>query len=348
LTVDDVLLRYWQYAEVDYKGSPKELERIRLAIRPLRRLYGTSSAANFGAKALKAVRRQLLGVQSRRYLSRSQSDAPAREWVKEYWLSRRTINQRIDIIRRVFRWAAEEELVPAAIYHQLQTVASLKERQRLAGKKTSGVQPVPDEDVDAILPLLSSPLRALIEIQRLTGARSSEVLAMRPRDIDQSGVVWEYRPTQHKNAHRVGHPTRVIILGPKAQAILRPFLNRPLDAYMFSPREATLERYLRLRQGRKSKLVPSQVCRRKDNPKRTPGDRYTTHSYRKAVQAACRKAGVTPWHPHQLRHSAATRLRKTFGLEVARTVLGHASIGTTEIYAQADRDKAAEVMASVG
>ena len=54
------------------------------------------------------------------------------------------------------------------------------------------------------------------------------------------------------------------------------------------------------------------------------------------------------WHPNQLRHSAGTFLRREFGLEASRVILGHAHINTTEIYAEADLLRAREIMASVG
>jgi integrase len=54
------------------------------------------------------------------------------------------------------------------------------------------------------------------------------------------------------------------------------------------------------------------------------------------------------WHPHQLRHSAATRLRKEFDLDVARIILGHSSPVVTEIYAELDREKAIAAMERVG
>jgi integrase len=54
------------------------------------------------------------------------------------------------------------------------------------------------------------------------------------------------------------------------------------------------------------------------------------------------------WHPHQLRHLAATRLRAEFGIESARTMLGHSSASVTEIYAQDDMKAAAEAMQRVG
>ena len=54
------------------------------------------------------------------------------------------------------------------------------------------------------------------------------------------------------------------------------------------------------------------------------------------------------WHPHRLRHSGGTRLRKEYGLEVARAVLGHQSAEITEVYAGMDTTKAIQVMGEVG
>jgi site-specific recombinase XerC len=52
--------------------------------------------------------------------------------------------------------------------------------------------------------------------------------------------------------------------------------------------------------------------------------------------------------PNQLRHNAATAIRKQFGIEAARTVLGHGSAAVTEIYAAMDLARASEVMARIG
>ncbi|HUU22592.1 MAG TPA: tyrosine-type recombinase/integrase [Phycisphaerae bacterium] len=54
------------------------------------------------------------------------------------------------------------------------------------------------------------------------------------------------------------------------------------------------------------------------------------------------------WHPHQLRHNAATELRREFGLEAARIILGHHSAAVTEIYAEKDEREAVSAIASVG
>ena len=54
------------------------------------------------------------------------------------------------------------------------------------------------------------------------------------------------------------------------------------------------------------------------------------------------------WHPHQLRHNAATFLRREFGVEAARLILGHRSIAVTELYAELDQKRAIRIMERVG
>jgi hypothetical protein len=49
-----------------------------------------------------------------------------------------------------------------------------------------------------------------------------------------------------------------------------------------------------------------------------------------------------------LGHNVAASLRKEYGIEAARVVLGHRSALVTEIHAEVDRTKAAEVMENVG
>jgi integrase len=58
--------------------------------------------------------------------------------------------------------------------------------------------------VEATLPFLSRQVKAMVELQLLTGMRPREVCAMRSRNIDPRGEVWIYRPLQHKNTHH-GH-----------------------------------------------------------------------------------------------------------------------------------------------
>jgi hypothetical protein len=46
---------------------------------------------------------------------------------------------------------------------------------------------------------------------------------MRGCDLDTTGVVWLYRPAQHKTAHR--GKTGVIAIGPRCQEVIAPFLK---------------------------------------------------------------------------------------------------------------------------
>ena len=132
----------------------------------------------------------------------------------------------------------------------------------------------------------------MIEVQRLTGMRSGEVTVMRGRDIDMRGRLWLYRVASHKTSHH-GHE-RVIDLGPKAQAVIRPFLKPDLEAYLFSPRDAEADRRAAMHALRKTPLKYGNRpgTNRKGKPKRRPGPHYTKDSYGAAIRRACKKAGV--------------------------------------------------------
>ncbi|MEZ6070031.1 MAG: site-specific integrase [Pirellulales bacterium] len=95
---------------------------------------------------------------------------------------------------------------------------------------------------------------------------------------------------------------------------------------------------------------PTKARKKRSRPKRSRklSDQYTRRSYHNAIDRACKKAGVPHWHPHQLRHTAATKIRSLYGLDVATIVLGHKHRVTSEIYADADFKKAIEVMREIG
>ena len=169
---------------------------------------------------------------------------------------------------------------------------------------------------------------------------------MRTGDLETGGDVWFYTPSRHKTEHH--GKSREVFIGPRGQVVLRPWLKADPEAFLFSPAEATEERRARRRARRKTRVQPSQSDRSRAEPKKAPGARYTVGSHRKAIQAACGKAGVAGWHPHQLRHSAATGIRKQFGLEASRVILGHEDVRATQIYAEEDREKGVEVMRQIG
>jgi integrase len=260
--------------------------------------------------------------------------------------ARKLINAAVGCIRRMFKWGVAEEMIPPSVYHGLLAVEGLK-KGRCRAREMKPVRPVAEEHVEAVLPLLMAPVRAMVQIQQLTGMRPGEVIIMRPCDIDRgNGRTWVYRPDSHKTEHH--DIARVVFLGPKAQAILTPFLARDPGAYCFGPREAMEEFRQKQRQARKTKVQPSQQDRRLRKPRKQPGDRYSVDTYGNAIERACLKAGVPSWQPNQLRHSKATEIRREIGLDAARAVLGHRSPTITETYAEIDQAKAAEVMERLG
>jgi integrase len=109
-----------------------------------------------------------------------------RQTMIDHDLCRRHINQRINRIRRVFKWGVENEIVPPGVLHALQAVAPLK-KGRTTARESEPVKPVPDEHVDAVLPLVSRQVAAMIQLQRLAGMRPGEVVILRPGDVDRSG-----------------------------------------------------------------------------------------------------------------------------------------------------------------
>jgi integrase len=139
---------------------------------------------------------------------------------------------------------------------------------------------------------------------------------------------------------------KVIMLGPRAQEVLRPRLGRDADTYCFVPAEASAWHYQRSRRKAISESPAEDGAAR--GLKLRPGLKYTRRSYRVAVQRACKRAGIPAWSPRQPRHTRATMIRRAFGLEAAKAVLGHADTKITEIYAERDLELARRVMREIG
>src|SRR5262249_43333098 len=153
---------------------------------------------------------------------------------------------------------AAEEMISADSWHALRSVPGLRHGEGTEGRK---IRPVADSVVDQTLAYCGPEIRAMVELQRLCGARSGEIVTMRTGDIDRSGKVWMYKPLSHKT-ERHGHE-RVIYFGPRAQVILRPWLRPALWEYLFSPLRARERRFAELRAQRKSPVQPSQLSRKR-------------------------------------------------------------------------------------
>lgn len=315
-SVDELLAAFWEWANVRYvkNGRPtSEIALYKLALSPVSDLYGELAASDFGPKALIACRAVLVAAK----------------------YSRKKINQHVGRIRRVWKWGVSREIVSASTWQALTAVDGLRKGE---ATEHPPVECVPAADVAAVEGRVLPPVWAMVQLQLATGMRPGEVAMMRTRDVTASGECWIYQPSSHKTEHH--ERTRVILLGPRAQEILRAWL-RPAapDAYLFSPREAVT--FAKRRISQKAKQAVTVFGK----PLRA---RYSVRAYSKAIDRACVAAGVLRWSPNQLRHNAATLIRKLYGVEVARVILGHATTCTTELYAERDMEKAVSVMLTIG
>jgi hypothetical protein len=77
---------------------------VQSVIKRLRQWYGKTQAVEFGPLALKALRQRMI----------------------DEGLSRNAINRHVGRIRRIFRWAASEELLPVTTHQALPTVPGLR------------------------------------------------------------------------------------------------------------------------------------------------------------------------------------------------------------------------------
>jgi integrase len=314
ITLAALGVRYLDWAEGYYRtadgGTTSSVDGIRMALKALFP-FSDLPAATFGPKMLKQVQEMLV-----------REGRP-----------RVTVNRTVKTLRRLFKWAAAEELVPAEVWRSLEAVAPLQ-KGRTTAPEVPKVVEVADAVVEATLPHLGRILGTMVQVQRLTGARPGEVCLMRPADIDRSGDIWVFTPEHHKLDWRDDDEPRRLAIGPECQKLLMPFLLRHSKAYCFSPAEALKEHNEARRDARETKLYPSHANRRlKGRGGRPAGGQYDVASYRRAIHRACERAGITKWSPNQLRHLRAGEIKERLGIEVAGAVLGHRHLKTTEVYA---------------
>lgn len=274
ITVVELCARYLSFATGYYRKDgrcTRVTPAIRACIKYLRDWYGREPAADFGPLALKAVRQRMV----------------------DDGLSRGYVNDHAARIKRMFKWAVGEQLIPAAAYQALTVVPGLL-RGRTEARETSPVLPVDDSIVNATLPHLPAVVADMVRLQRLTGMRPAEVCIVRPCDLDRSRDVWVYRPASHKTEHHGRE--RVIPVGPRAQAVLLRYLARDAQAYCFRPCDSEAKRRAELHGERKTPLScgnrPGSNRRRR--PKVAPGEQYETASYRRAISRGCDKAFPHP------------------------------------------------------
>jgi len=165
------------------------------------------------------------------------------------------------------------------------------------------------EDVDRLIeqPDVGTPRglrdRALIELLYATGMRVSELLSLRPADVNLEA---SYLTCSGK-----GDKQRIVPIGDEAGDWVKRYL----------------------REGRQALLGKRSSARLFVNAK-GGGPGLTRVGFWKILKGYARQAGLTKsLSPHMLRHSFATHLlERGADLRAIQMMLGHADLSTTQIY----------------
>ena len=210
-SVGELCLVFLKHAETHYVKNGKETSEVfilKSVIRPLNELYGMLPAKDFGPLALKAVRTKMVEL----------------GWCRD------TINAGMSRIRRIFKHAIANELIDGSILQRLQCVAPL-----LAGRTdahdNAPRSAVESDDITTVKKLVSPLVRDLIELQRLTGSRSGELLKLSTGMINRTGDIWKAELGDHKTRHH--GKSRTLHFGPHAQLILTKYLSADPDERLF-------------------------------------------------------------------------------------------------------------------
>ena len=154
---------------------------------------------------------------------------------------------------------------------------------------------------------------AMVELLYSSGLRVAELTGL---DVQASSTARGWVDMDSAEAHVLGKGSkrRSVPVGEKAIAALRDWLQiRPTQLPEHAQKQTAL--FVGIR-----------------------GTRLTSQAIWQRLRARGVQAGIsTPVHPHMLRHSFASHVLQSSGdLRAVQEMLGHANIGTTQIYTRLD------------
>lgn len=222
------------------------------------------------------------------------------------------------VLRRALATALEEGLVP-------RNVAAIAKPPRT--ERTEGRTMTPDEARQFVASIESHPDRAVFIVALACGLRISELLGIGWDDVNLDAK----SPTLRVRRSLKYLPGTGLILTDTKTAKSRRTLSLPpivRDA-LAEHRRQQLEARLAAADWPEKPLGVDLVFRADNGQARDPSN------FRKVLSAATAAAGLGHWHPHELRHSAASLLlAQGLPLKVVSETLGHSTITiTADIYA---------------
>jgi integrase/recombinase XerD len=229
--------------------------------------------------------------------------------LREGGLSARSAARAVHAVRGLYRFAVREGRIDADPMENLKAPRSFAALPRY----------LTSPQVDALLaaPDVATPLgirdRAILEVLYATGLRVSELIGLRPGDLDmQVGVL---------TCFGKGRKERLVPLGRTARKWVQRYVEEVRGA-LTRLRPSAAELFLSQRGGRLSRMGLWGIVRRH------------------AVTAGVERTLT----PHVLRHSFATHLlERGADLRALQAMLGHADISTTQIYTHVTRERLRKV-----
>jgi len=212
-----------------------------------------------------------------------------------------TVNRHTATLKNFLAWAAREGLIERGRAAELREVPALREPE-------GRVRYLSPKEEQTVNEKLDGWLRPIALACKFTGARLGEITGLRWRDVDRSAGVLRF--TRTKTGRR-----REVAIVPVLAAILDASPAAELDAFVFAvPR----------RQTRQADVKRSEDLRRRDVAS-------------KAWATFAAAEGLRDLHAHDLRHHAATMIRRAGGgLDTVAKVLGHTNVRTAARYAHVE------------
>lgn len=167
--------------------------------------------------------------------------------------------------------------------------------------------------------------RALVEVLISTWARISEIASIKISDIDGNKIM----------VHGKGDKYRMVYLTAKAQLAIKAYLEkRNDDAPLLFPKGRPAKEMIKSRVARKDLHLWWMYPENISDGERDPG------SLESRIRKIGKRAGVENVHPHRFRRTGATMaLRAGMPLMEVSQILGHESVGTTQIYLDIDNQQ---------
>ena len=230
--------------------------------------------------------------------------------LRDEGLSARSVARAVHALRGLFRFAVREGHLVADPMENIKAPRAFNALPRcLSTTQVEALLDAPD---------VAQPLgvrdRAILEVLYATGLRVSELIGLRPGDVDlEVGLL---------TCFGKGRKERLVPLGSTACLWVRRYLGEVRGGLGRGRGGAAANLFLNNRGGRLSRMGLWGIVRR--------------HAVTAGVQATLT--------PHVLRHSFATHLLENGAdLRALQAMLGHADISTTQIYTHISRERLRKV-----